>query len=205
LFAEPKTNPFNRHLILLTKSANVHYLEGLPSRNTVVSFSLNPQQIADIFEGRYPDAVRITPSISTRVAASRACERMGFETRWRIDPIIPIDGWEGIYRRFFRETATCMPKRITLGIYRQMGLGLKKFSEKWGLQPMPWKLPVKMEKDKGVHLQLPRAMRVKIYAEIKKMVEEIRAPHARPMLALCKEAGEIRKESGVTSRHCNCE
>ena len=205
LFADPQTNPFDRHLILLTKSANVHYLEGLPTRNTVVSFSLNPQKIADIFEGHYPDGLRITPSISTRVNASRTCEDMGFETRWRIDPIIPIDDWQDIYRKFFKQVATCTPRRITLGIYRQMGPGLKTFSEKWGLVPMLWEPPFKLTRDIGLHYQLARSMRIKIYKELKNMIRETWPSPVRPELSLCKEIGEVRKASGITSRHCNCE
>jgi DNA repair photolyase len=205
IFAEQKTNPFNRHLILLTKSANVHYLKGLPTKNTVVSFSLNPQEVADIFEGRYPDGLRITPSINTRLEASKACEDMGFETRWRIDPIIPIEGWQDTYRTFFNQVTAYRPRRITLGIYRQMGRGLKTFSEKWGLTPMPWEPPFKLTRDIGLHYQLPRSLRIEIYQEVKRMVHETWPPPVRPELSLCKEIGEARRASGITSRRCNCE
>ena len=205
LFADPKTNPSHRHLLLLTKSANVDYLKGLPAKNVIVSFSLNPQEVADIFEGYFPDGLKITPSINTRIEASLKCERMGFETRWRIDPIIPIDNWQDTYRGFFEESSRCRPQRITLGIYRQMGPGLKEFSKKWGIQPMPWESPVPLEKDAGLHFQLPRGMRIDIYKEIKKMVEDVWANDERPELALCKEVSEVRSASGITSKHCNCE
>jgi hypothetical protein len=33
LFADSKTNPLGRKLVLLTKTANVHFLEGLPTEN----------------------------------------------------------------------------------------------------------------------------------------------------------------------------
>jgi len=205
LFADPRTNPFNRHLVLLTKSANIHYLAGLPTENVIVAFSLNPQVIADMFEGRYPDGLRITPAINERVRASKECERMGFETRWRLDPLIPVDGWHELYADFLQEAARCRPNRITLGIYRQMGPGLKKFSEKWGLTPMAWKPPVPMVKDGGTHLQLPRSLRVDIYRTMKGLIENA-WPHAeQPSLALCKEVGAVRKASGITGFRCNCE
>lgn len=205
LFANSETNPYLRHLILLTKSANVRYLRGLPTKNIVVSFSLNPQRIADIFEGRFPDGLMVTPPIKVRLNGSMECEHMGFETRWRIDPIIPIEGWQNIYRQFFQEVAALNPKRITLGIYRAMGAGLKKFSEKWGLLPMQWTPPDKMEKDEGLHHQLPRATRIEIYKKIKQMVEETWSPDRRPELALCKEVSGVREAAGIASRHCNCE
>lgn len=205
LFANTETNPYQRHLVMLTKSANVHYLKGLPTKNIVVSFSLNPQKVADIFEGRFPDGVRITPAIKERLQASKDCELMGFETRWRIDPIIPVDGWQNIYREFFEEASGLTPKRITLGIYRAMGTGLKKFSEKWGLQPMGWSPTCKLSKDEGLHYQLPRAARIEIYEGIREMVEESWSAEKRPQLSLCKETGAVREASGIASRHCNCE
>jgi len=205
LFASPETNPYGRHLVLLTKSANVHYLKGLPTTNVVVSFSLNPQKIADIFEGRFPDGLRITPSVDERLKASQECERMGFETRWRIDPLIPVEGWSSIYKGFFQKASSSSPKRITLGIYRQMGSGLKVFSQKWGLQPMNWEPTGKLVKDMGSHLQLPRAERVELYSAIREMVEGAWPPNMRPELALCKEISEVRSASGIPSRHCNCE
>jgi len=189
----------------LTKSANAHYLKDLPTSNVVVTFSLNPQKIADIFEGWFPDGLRITPSIDERLNASRECGQTGFETRWRIDPIIPVEGWQSIYREFFEKASGFEPKRITLGIYRQMGSGLKVFSQKWGLQPMNWQPTGKLVKDMGSHLQLPRAERVKLYSAIREMVEGAWPPSMRPELALCKEIGEVRSASGIPSRRCNCE
>lgn len=205
LFADAKTNPFGRHLILVTKSANVHYLEALPTRNVVVTFSLNPQRIADIFEGRFPDGLRVTPLISQRLRASRDCERMGFETRWRLDPIIPVEGWQGIYRQFLEEASECRPRRITLGIYRQMGTGLKVFSKKWGLEPMAWQLPVELRKDGGLHYHLPTPMKISIYQQIDRMIRDAWPSPATPHLALCKETSEVRRASGISGRHCNCE
>ncbi len=55
-FTDPERNLAGCHLILLTKSANVHYLEGLPTSGPVaVTFSVNPEPVADLWEGKYPD------------------------------------------------------------------------------------------------------------------------------------------------------
>ena len=62
----------------------------------------------------------------------------GFKTRWRIDPVIPVEGWHAVYEEFLDKASGFGPKRITLGIYRQMGSALKIFSQKWGFQPMRW-------------------------------------------------------------------
>jgi len=130
----------------------------------------------------------------------------GFKKRWRIDPIFPVEGWQSIYREFLEKASEFKPEMITLGIYRQMGSGLKIFSQKWGLHPRHCGARLrKLLTDMGTHLQLPRAERVKIYIAIRRMVEGAWPSDRRPELALCKEVGEVRLASGIPSRHCNCE
>lgn len=80
LFADPTRNPKGCKLILLTKSANTQYLEGLPTKNTVVTFSLNPEQVADVWEGKYEDGMRVTPPMSERLAAARPSSRVGLRS-----------------------------------------------------------------------------------------------------------------------------
>jgi hypothetical protein len=94
--ANPTTNPQGCKLVLLTKSTNVHYLEGLPTNNVLLTFSLNPEPIADLWEGKFDDGVRVTPSVAARLEASRQGQNMGFEVRWRIDPIFPVDSWQDL-------------------------------------------------------------------------------------------------------------
>lgn len=163
LFADSKTNPHSRKLILLTKSTNVHYLEGLPTENVLVTFSLNPELIADLWEGKWPNGLRITPSINRRLAASARAHNMGFEVRWRIDPILPVDGWTNIYREFLFSAASRghTPSRITLGIYREMGRSLLSIARKWGLPAMEWTPKQSLSKD-GMHYHLPKELKVKI-------------------------------------------
>src|SRR5947208_6129489 len=65
LFASLSANPKDCKLILLTKSANTHYLKEISPidrRNVIVTFSLNPEPIADLWEGKCPDNIRITPT-----------------------------------------------------------------------------------------------------------------------------------------------
>jgi hypothetical protein len=51
MFAGPARNPNASKLLLLTKTANARYLAGLATTNVIVSFSLNPEYIADLWEG----------------------------------------------------------------------------------------------------------------------------------------------------------
>ncbi len=206
LFANKETNPFGRKLILLTKSTNVHYLEGLPTANVLMTFSLNPEPIADLWEGKWNDGVRITPPVRDRLAASMQAERTGFEVRWRVDPILPVEGWQDIYREFFTEAALAghRPTRITLGTYREMGRSLLTIADRWGLPHMEF-VPGRLIKD-GMHYHLPDQQRIDIYRRLMSFIESSWQHTGRtPIVALCKETMTIREALGVSHSHCNCE
>jgi len=206
LFADPKTNPFGRKLILLTKSTNVRYLEGLPTANVLMTFSLNPESVADLWEGKWSDGIRITPSIEDRLCASMRAQKMGFEIRWRIDPILPVENWAGIYRDFFVSAVAAghHPTRITLGTYREMGRSLISIAAKWDLPPMEWVPDQSLSKD-GMHYHLPEDLRVEIYSILKEFIESAWPDSGKPVVALCKESKVVRTKVGIEHNHCNCE
>ena len=205
LFANEATNPFRRKLILLTKSTNVHYLEGLPTANVLMTFSLNPEPIADLWEGKWDDGVRITPSVADRLAASVKAQQTGFEVRWRVDPILQVDDWAEIYREFLFEAAkTHRPTRITLGTYREMGRSLLTIAAKWGLPPMEF-TPGSLHKD-GMHYHMPEEERIQIYRQLAEFIRSAWQPTGQiPIIALCKETHGVRRALGIDHVHCNCE
>jgi len=206
LFANKETNRSGRKLILLTKSTNVHYLEGLPTNNVLMTFSLNPEPIADLWEGKWNDGLRITPYIKDRLAASARAQEMGFEVRWRIDPILPVDNWAEIYRDFLFTAAGegHKPTRITLGTYREMGRSLLTIAAKWGQLPMEF-VPGELTKD-GMHYHIPERERVSIYRQLVAFIKSAWQPTgAVPIIALCKETRSIREALGINHSHCNCE
>jgi DNA repair photolyase len=206
LFANPQTNPYGRKLILLTKSANVHYLEGLPTTNVLMTFSLNPEPVADLWEGKWNDGVRITPSIQERLEASMKMQQRGFEIRWRVDPILPIDGWSHIYHRFFDGAAASghRPGRITLGTYREMGRSLLTIAAKWGLPRLEW-TPPRLTKD-GMHYHIDEVERIAIYRQLADSISVAWGKHGSvPIISLCKESRAVREAVGIVHNHCNCE
>jgi DNA repair photolyase len=205
MFANEVANPNRCKLILLTKSANVHYLKGLPTRNIILSMSLNPESVADVWEGKWNDGLRITPAIKERLAASRMGEDMGFEVRWRVDPVLPINGWQEVYTGFFAEAAMGghKPSRITLGSYREMSPSLLIMAGKWGLPPVEWK-PMKLMKE-GSHYHLPADERVKIYSKLREAIDRAWSGTGhRPVVALCKESRTMRSKVGLLHEMCNC-
>jgi len=202
MFADSDLNP-NRHLLgLLTKSANVHYLDGLPTENVVVSFSLNPEPIADLWEGKYPDTMeRISPPISDRLRACLAAQKMGFEVRWRLDPILYPDGWLPHYKEFFAEAAGLgiEPSFITLGTFRDARNQLETWNSKRGDPAMEWR-PESMAKD-GSHYRAPRDERIEVY---RKVLDLCRQHFPDAGTGLCKEVTAVRKALDLCNAACNC-
>lgn len=205
IFADPAFNPRGNKLILLTKSANTHYLDGLPITDRVaITFSLNPEREADLWEGKYSDGVRITPPIWERLKACLHAQELGFEVRWRIDPILTPQGWEMDYLDFFEQAAAVgvSPRYITLGTYRQKNAQLDAWRAKWGLIAPEWE-PVSLEGD-GTHEHILRDDRIRIYSRVAEMIVATRWRHGAPRFELCKEPHEMRRAVGVEGVNCNC-
>jgi DNA repair photolyase len=195
IFADSESNPKGCKLILLTKSANVHYLEGLPTANVAVTFSLNPQAVCDAWEG-------ITPPIELRLRAWKRALAWGFETRWRIDPILPIPGWEKHYATFFQRAAAMgeVPTSITLGTYREKNPQLDRWREKWGLPPMDYQ-PQGLVKE-GSHYRIPEGERRHLYEVVIAQIRRYLGGGVK--VALCKETHSLRRALGLANANCNC-
>ncbi len=228
LFINPETNPQSRRLVLLTKSANVHYLDYNKTKggefdafyracalsrngaipNVSVTFSLNPDQIADKWEGKWPDTgERITPHIDRRLAAAELAQDLGFDVRWRLDPILPVEGWRDIYRAWLVEACrkfNAGPSRITLGTYRQKNDQLDVWRAKWGL-PAPEYVPGDLALD-GTHWHLTAEARAEIYSTIGQTIGEVWRDAGRPApaVSLCKESHSVRRGLGLCNAECNC-
>ena len=182
----------------------MHYLKDVPRENMLVTFSLNPESISDLWEGKFSDGTRVTPAIAERLNASHRAQEMGFEVRWRIDPVIPCEGWRDIYATFFSAAARDghQPTRITLGTYRETQRALRAFSRLWGLAAMEW-TPSALEHD-GAHYHLPKPQRTEIYSQILNMIRNAWPTATLPIVALCKEPRDLRRELGLDHDMCNC-
>lgn len=201
-FADPAANRNSCRLILLTKSTNVHFLEGLPTRNVVVTFSVNPGPVADLWEGKYPDTMeRISPPIAERLRACLEAQEMDFETRLRLDPILTPPGWQEVYREHVAEIVGLglRPSRVTLGTYREKSPQLDTWREKWGLPPMEWE-PEGLRRE-GTHRHVPDERRIEIYTAVRDM---IRTAMPDVPVSLCKETHAVRRATGLSGAECNC-
>lgn len=203
-FANPETNPNNCRMILLTKSANTHYLSEIAPddrKNVVVTFSLNPEPIADLWEGKWLDGERITPTIARRLEAALYAQELGYEVRVRVDPILTPPGWEELYADFVAEVARLGInfRYWTLGTYREKNKQLDGWRERWGLMPMEWE-PTDLVSD-GTHRHLPPERRIEIYRAVRNLIcREL--PQAK--VSLCKETHGVRKVLALCNSDCNC-
>lgn len=207
LFGSDKSNPAGCKLILLTKTANVHYLADVPEdlrHNTVVSFSLNPEPICDLWEGKYPDTgERMSPSADKRLTAALEAQLMGFPVRIRLDPVLTPSGWESMYFDFIEK---CWQSGVqfdywTLGSYREKNSSLAHWTKFWGLLPMEWQPDRETLVNEGTHWRLSDEFRSGMYSTIRDTVRRF-YPDAR--VGLCKETHEMRKMVGLTNACCNC-
>ena len=205
IFQSEKSNPLDTQLVLLTKSANTHFLKTVKPKNIIVTMSLNPEGIADLWEGKYQDGVRITPSITDRLEALKYAQDLGFETRIRLDPILTPDDWEGQYREFVNDMYKLgvKPSFITLGTYREKNHQIDTWREKWGLLPAEIDDFNVGDKTEGTHFHVQG--RNEIYSTVETIIKKGYAGGSfKPHISLCKETFSIRKELGMTNMHCNC-
>jgi DNA repair photolyase len=207
LFSDPHRNLSANKLILLTKTANTHYLADIiPAHraNVVASFSLNPESIADMWEGKWPDTgERITPSISKRLEAIKYAQDLGFEVRVRVDPILTPHGWEEHYAAFIAEVKSMGInfRYWTLGTYREKNAQLDGWRERWGLLPMEWQPDDNELVKDGTHRHLPEARRIEIYTKVRDIIQR-EFPKAR--VSLCKETHIVRRAVALCNADCNC-
>jgi DNA repair photolyase len=206
LFAHPTINRLNNKLVLLTKSANTHFLAEVPPdhrRQVVASFSLNPEAAADAWEGKWDDGVRITPTIAKRLEAARYAQDLGYEVRVRIDPILTIERWQEHYADFVAQVRAAGINFTywTLGTYREKNTQLDGWRERWGLPAMEWQPGDDELVKEGTHRHLPEARRVEIYATVRDLIQH---EFPRGRVSLCKETHSVRRALRLCNADCNC-
>jgi spore photoproduct lyase len=170
----------NKTLLLVTKSTNVGmFCERRPSKQIVLSFSINSIAAANTFE-------KLAPSPIERLEAASSMKRLGWRVRIRIDPIILESGLEH-YEFICKQIAAIKPERVTLGTLRQYP-GLFRYAPdapKRGLV-----------KAKDGRMRYPVSERVQAYKQISSWLG------FQP--SLCKETKEVWNTLGWEFNGCNC-
>jgi len=184
--------------VLLTKSASVDRLLDLDhGGHTILSWSLNPPEVADAFEEN-------VPSVAERLEAMRRCAERGYPIRAVIMPVIPVDDWRRAYETFLTELVRTVPlRRVTFGgicIYK----GARRLMEtKLGRDNAISNAIVEDSPTGDGRARYAPALRLEMYAH---MIACVRRVKPRLELALCLEDVEIWQQLGIQSRlgRCNC-
>ncbi len=189
-------HPFARQVIL-TKSNAVENLLNLEHKGrTILSWSLNPPEIAEGFEEN-------VPSVGARIAAMRRCAEKGYPVRTVLMPIIPEPDWRDAYANFLTYLLSQVTlDRLTLGgicIYTHA----KFLMERKIGRSNPISLAVEHVKSKDGRLRYDAEQRVQLYRHLLDVVRSI-----QPDLdvALCLEDPWVWKQVGLQENmgQCNC-
>lgn len=169
-----------RHLVLVTKSTNIEpLLSRAPSRSVVVSFSVNSQIAARLYERNVPTPVE-------RIDAARRLKDLGWRIRIRLDPVLIEAGSEG-YKQACDAIRALGPEMTTVGSLRYFPT-LTRFTPS---------LPMaNVARAADGRMRYAKSVRVQIYRQIADWLGY------RP--SLCKESAEVWRELGWDFAGCNC-
>ena len=193
-FAE---HPYAR-LTLLTKSSNINRLIKQEHReHTVLSWSVNPPEVCQIFEEN-------VPGIEERMEAMRRAASAGYPVRAVMMPIIPVSGWQNIYTIFIRRLIETVPlQRLTLGGICSYKTARHLMEAKLGSNnTVSLSINDKIKSLDG-RTRYSSSLRLEIYTLITQVVKKVRPELG---LALCLEDKELWQQTGHENNLglCNC-
>jgi len=189
-FVVPLFETQQRHKVLfLTKSPWVdNLLKMNPHNQVIVSFSLNSEAVANRWER--------APSVAKRIEAAAETFEAGYETRIRIDPIVPYPEteWPKHYRRLIDNIfSNLYPERITLGSLRGLQSTINEAVDKSWVdcltEPSNW------------GKRMPSELRYRTFEVILDHLEE---HHGYSNVSLCKEPLMMWEKLGLSWKNCAC-
>jgi len=185
-------------LMLLTKSSNIDNLLAIePNPHTVVSWSLNTQQMIEMHEIG-------AASLVERVAAARSCQDHGYRIRIRIDPGILHPNWRSGYADLVQKVMTTIrPENITIGMLRLLPGHLRLAEAAYGsrVRTLSEYDLVKGASDRK--LRYPPQQRIEFYSFL---IDTISSFDKSMSISLCRETTEIWQalKNRCDRLKCNC-
>lgn len=188
----PRFAAQKRHkLLLVTKATNVrNLLKYNPNGQVIVAFSVNAPEVAERYELK-------TPHPLDRVKAAAKVKEAGYHVALRLDPMVPVEGWQRIYADFIKEAcAIIQPHQWTLGSIRHYG-HLRGWTRKVGRDTSVFEF-AKEKSPEDRRRRVPEGLRMEMYALA---METVRATDKRPRVRLCKETRAVHQalHTGQTS------
>jgi len=190
-FIIPMFETQKRHKVLfLTKSNKINNLLDTKSHNQVIaSFSLNAEPVAKRWERR-------APTVKERINAASKLNLAGYETRIRIDPMIPVNNWEKQYKKLIDQIFRKLtPERITLGSLRGLQSTINGCDDrswvKYLLESSNWGKKIEFNTRYFMYLRI---------------IEYLEQEYDYDRVALCKETKGIWDKLNMDYRkiRCNC-
>jgi len=176
-------------VLFLSKSPNVdNLLEIEPHDQAIMSFSLNAIPVAERWEK--------APPVLKRIEAARKVYQAGYEVRIRIDPMVPIEGWQEHYLRLIDIIfENLVPERITLGSLRGLQSTIN------GCTDRTWVQYLKESSNWGRKVDFKT--RYNMYSPV---MGHLQARYDFAKVALCKETMQMWNSMGMDYEkiRCNC-
>lgn len=190
-FIIPMFEKHNQHKVLfVTKSDNIRNLLEIGQHNqTIISLSLNADEVAKRWERR-------APSVARRIEAAQKLNRAGYEVRIRIDPMVPVPDWEMHYTELVKQIfARFTPARITLGSLRGLQSTINGCTDK------SWQEYLTERSNWGKKVEF--TIRYRMYSTI---ITQLKQEFNYVEIALCKETVAMWAKLGMDYKRikCNC-
>ena len=180
-----------KHCInFLTKATNIRFIRKMqPTPQVIFSWSVNAEEVGERWE-------RKAPLPSQRLAAAEELKSLGWRIRLRLDPMVPIKGWQRAYGKVITRINHLKPEMVTLGALRASN-NLRAMARKNGRDASIFDLLT--EKDPaGFKWRLPQDLLVEMFRFALDRVDGSIIP------SLCKEDRSIWSQLGMKWRGCNC-
>jgi len=185
----------NTHkLLLLTKSSGVKWLAEKLRKQTIVSFSLNATEVWKRWEKR-------TPSPLQRINAAKLLLESGYDVRFRIDPIFPIENWKQHYEDLIYSLFSILPSdpnRITLGTPRGLAKTLI-FAKDRSWEKIAF---TENPESTGWGKKAPDKLRKEIYLFFYDKLDNL--GFDKSQIGICKETTAMWQELGLDQKLCKC-
>lgn len=165
-----------------TKTNHVDQLLDFTDRHVVVSWSLNPQSIADTEEFH-------ADPVTDRLQAAQRCQDKGFLLGFHFDPILYVDNWESLYRELIQQIFSYVDGLrigwISLGSLRYPPV-LKEIIQR----RFPKSRIVYEEMIRGLDgkMRYPKPLRVEMYQNIYSWLKE---QHDDLFIYFCMESPDV--------------
>jgi spore photoproduct lyase len=173
---------------------NVRPFLSKPRKQTICAWSINAIEVARKWE-------RAAATPEMRIEAAKLMSEAGYDTRVRLDPIFPIEGWKTHYEDIIYTIFDAFePKRMILGTPRGLWKTIT-YAQKAGLD-MKWASYFKEDSSWGK--KIGYRQRLEIYEFFYDKLQSL--GYGPDRVSLCKETVQIWKDLGLAyvQGTCNC-